>query len=62
MFVFSWCVVQCLRLLGAVVLSGSWDRSLRVWDAVVGICTHVLLGHTEGAIIVRKEIERVLHF
>ena len=51
--------VQCLRTLvghtggvwssqmcGCVVISGSTDRTLKVWNADTGQCKHTLYGHT----------------
>lgn len=50
---------QCLRTLtghtggvwssqmsGNTIISGSTDRTLKVWDAETGTCRHTLLGHT----------------
>lgn len=50
---------QCLRTLightggvwssqmsGNVIISGSTDRTLKVWNAETGQCTHTLYGHT----------------
>ena len=34
------------QLKGSTVVSGSTDRTLRVWDTESGECTHVLYGHT----------------
>ena len=34
------------QLKDNIVVSGSTDRTLRVWDADSGECTHVLYGHT----------------
>lgn len=38
--------VWCSQMADATVLSGSTDRTLRVWDAASGACVHVLYGHT----------------
>lgn len=29
-----------------VIISGSTDRTLKVWNAETGQCTHTLYGHT----------------
>jgi len=34
------------QLSGNIVVSGSTDRTLRVWNADSGECIHVLQGHT----------------
>ena len=34
------------QLMGDIVVSGSTDRTLRVWNADSGECIHVLQGHT----------------
>lgn len=51
--------MQCLRTLtghtggvwssqmaGSIIISGSTDRTLRVWDIDTGACTQILSGHT----------------
>lgn len=51
--------LQCLRTLvghtggvwssqmsGSTIISGSTDRTLKVWDADTGVCIHTLYGHT----------------
>ena len=53
------CSLQCLRTLvghtggvwssqmqGNVIVSGSTDRTLKVWNAESGQCLHTLYGHT----------------
>ena len=30
------------------IVSGSWDKSLRIWDSATGECITVLKGHTDG--------------
>ncbi|MPC21475.1 Proteasomal ATPase-associated factor 1 [Portunus trituberculatus] len=42
---------------GVVVLSGSGDMQLRIWDAVTGQCPVVLKGHT-GAVLDTAIVER----
>jgi WD40 repeat protein len=27
---------------------GSWDKTVRVWNAATGACQHTLRGHTDG--------------
>lgn len=31
---------------GSTIISGSTDRTLKVWDADTGVCIHTLYGHT----------------
>ena len=38
--------VWCSQMAVATVISGSTDRTLRVWDAESGECVHTLYGHT----------------
>ena len=38
--------VRCVRYDGVVVVSGSYDHEVRVWDPVALRCLHVLSGHT----------------
>ena len=41
--------VNCVVELGdGRVVSGSADKSLRVWDVGTGQCVQVLRGHTDG--------------
>lgn len=52
-------IFQCLRTLvghtggvwssqmqGNIIISGSTDRTLKVWNADTGQCVHTLYGHT----------------
>ncbi|KAF9359489.1 hypothetical protein BGX34_008331 [Mortierella sp. NVP85] len=32
---------------GDQILSGSWDKTVRIWDAQSGNCRHVLVGHSD---------------
>ena len=34
------------QMAGNVIISGSTDRTLKVWDMETGQCIHTLLGHT----------------
>ena len=38
------CIVYCRELSG--VITGSDDKTARVWDVATGECVHVLEGHT----------------
>lgn len=38
--------VWALQYIGNVLVSGSTDRTVRVWDLETGNCTHVFYGHT----------------
>lgn len=38
--------VWCSQMVATTVISGSTDRTLRVWDAESGECVHTLYGHT----------------
>jgi WD40 repeat protein len=38
------CVVYCLEL--SWVITGSADKTARVWNVAMGACVHVLKGHT----------------
>lgn len=34
------------QMAGNIVISGSTDRTLKVWNADTGLCNHTLYGHT----------------
>ncbi|KAJ2578983.1 SCF ubiquitin ligase complex subunit cdc4, partial [Coemansia sp. RSA 1804] len=38
--------VRAVAAFGSLVVSGSYDCSVRVWDASTGVCLHRLEGHT----------------
>ena len=38
--------IYCLlKLSNGRVISGSWDKTLRIWNSKTGQCEHVLRGH-----------------
>jgi WD40 repeat protein len=40
--------IMCLSVLAdGRLVSGSWDKTLRVWDPASGLCLHELKGHTD---------------
>ena len=43
-----------------LVVSGSADSTVRVWDPVEGICNHTLKGHTEKVLCVKVNAEYVV--
>jgi len=40
-----YCIVYCTEL--DMIISGSYDKTARVWNAQTGECVHVLKGHTD---------------
>ncbi|KAJ8045001.1 F-box/WD repeat-containing protein 7 [Holothuria leucospilota] len=40
--------VTCLDSDGQVIVSGSMDSTVRVWDIFTGTCLHILEGHTDS--------------
>ncbi|OMJ08295.1 Cell division control protein 4 [Smittium culicis] len=39
--------VRTVATIGNLIVSGSYDKNLRVWDVVTCRCVHELIGHTE---------------
>jgi len=35
---------------GNVIVSGSLDKTVRIWDVKSGVCRHILIGHTEPVV------------
>jgi F-box and WD-40 domain protein CDC4 len=50
--------VRALHGAGRVVVSGSYDNTVRVWDILSGECTQVLKGHTEKVYSVVYDVKR----
>ena len=42
----SW--VLCVCAIGDAIVSGSWDTTVRVWNATSGTCDRTLTGHTRS--------------
>jgi U3 small nucleolar RNA-associated protein 13 len=40
-------IISRLNIIGALVVTGSADRTVRVWDVVGGFCTHSFRDHTD---------------
>ena len=40
------CRIPILLVSGNTIVSGSTDRSLKVWNAETGMCEYTLYGHT----------------
>ncbi len=38
--------VWCSEMTDDLIVSGSTDRTIRVWNINTGVCQHVLYGHT----------------
>ncbi|OMJ16960.1 Cell division control protein 4 [Smittium culicis] len=43
--------VRTVATIGNLIVSGSYDKNLRVWDVVTCRCVHELVGHTEKQLI-----------
>lgn len=52
--------MYCLQYNGDLVVSGSRDGSLRVWEVDDGSCKHVLTGHTDYVLGVKLIEERAV--
>jgi WD40 repeat protein len=38
-------VITCMQVLDSILVTGSADKTLRVWDLTTGTCLRVLEGH-----------------
>ena len=38
--------VWCSEMTDEFIVSGSTDRTIRVWNIMTGACQHILYGHT----------------
>ena len=45
-------VMSVIQLMDGRICSGSWDKTIRVWNAVSGVCEKVLQGHTNSVMSV----------
>jgi WD40 repeat protein len=41
-------IFKCLENYESMLLSGSWDKTVILWDINHGVCIVKLTGHTEG--------------
>lgn len=54
-------VVSCLEFDKQKVISGSGDKTLRIWSIKTGSCLKVLKGHTEDVVSGYTCIVYILH-
>jgi F-box and WD-40 domain protein CDC4 len=50
--------VRALAVHGRTCVSGSYDKTVRVWDIVTGECVHVLTGHEHKVYSIGYDVQR----
>lgn len=52
--------IACLQYRGRLVVSGSSDNTIRLWDIFSGVCLRVLEGHEELVRCIRFDDKRIV--
>lgn len=52
--------VRCLQVDGVILISGSYDNTLKIWDLKTGECTNTLRGHTDSVLCLQFDTEKII--
>ena len=52
--------VRCLQVDGIILISGSYDNTLKIWDLKTGECTNTLRGHTDSVLCLQFDNEKII--
>lgn len=52
--------IACLQYRDRLVVSGSSDNTIRIWDIETGVCFRVLEGHEELVRCIRFDSKRIV--
>lgn len=51
--------VSCVKCAKDMIISGSWDHTIRIWDAKTGRVLHILRGHSQDVVSLLVEGDRL---
>ena len=52
--------VRCLQVGGGVLVSGSYDNTLKIWNVDTGLCTNTLRGHTDSVLCLQFDARKIV--
>ena len=52
--------VRCLQVNGSILISGSYDNTLKIWDLESGLCKNTLYGHTDSVLCLQFDHEKII--
>ncbi|VDN42065.1 unnamed protein product [Dibothriocephalus latus] len=52
--------IACLQYRAPLIVSGSSDNTIRIWDIETGVCFRVLEGHDELVRCIRFDSKRIV--
>jgi F-box/WD-40 domain protein 7 len=53
-------IVRCLQISATLLISGSYDHTLKLWDLKAGTCTNTLRGHTDAVLCLQFDNEKIV--
>lgn len=52
--------VRCLQVDGTILISGSYDNTLKIWNLKTGVCINTLRGHTDSVLCLQFDNEKIV--